>query len=167
MCYAKIQESVLLRFGELIKEKKLKPTCFMVYTRLLMRRNSETLCCFPSYDSLSSELGISKPTVIGAVESLETNGMLIVIRKKKMGDLKRDVNKYFFPMEVNLMNKDDTKQFALKVVNESYEAWKVYFDKFVQPMRQEALDRELEVELQARQNTESIIPIEYTKDFPF
>lgn len=164
MCYVKIQENVLLKFGVLIKEKKLNTTCFLVYTRLLMRRNSETWYCFPSHNSLANELGVTKPTIIDAISRLEENGMLIVIRKKKLGKGdKKDVNKYFFPIEVDLMNSDETKKLAIKVSAESYEAWLQYYKSFIEPMRKEKLKIEEETIKQSSKN----ITIETPKEFPF
>lgn len=149
MCYAKAEESIVNKFGDLIREKKLNPTSYLIYIKLLLRRNHQTLCCFPSYTGIANELGLSRTTVITNIDKLEKEGLLIVIRKSR----DKENNKYFFPQEEDLMNPDTTKNLAIRVSKEDKDVWDSYFKNFIQPMREERLKQKKELLLQCNENT--------------
>ncbi len=75
--------------------KLLKPLTALTYFALCRHVNNDTQKCFPGLDLLSTELNISKTTVIKAIKELETWNIIQVERdSKKRKDGHQMPNKY-------------------------------------------------------------------------
>lgn len=61
---------------------------------LLATYTGDKEACFPSLNTICSDLKISKPTVIKSLKELESNNLLIIKKSKKKGSKENDVNLY-------------------------------------------------------------------------
>ena len=78
-----------------LKEKGLEMKDLVVYAYLRKHYNNTTKDAFPSFSLLVEESGISKPTIMRAVDRLEAAGYIEVKKDKKVNHYKfSDINKF-------------------------------------------------------------------------
>jgi len=69
---------------------------------LASRRNSNSLFCGPSYDTIHKDTGLSRPTISKAIKELSDSGVLFVAKKKVKFSRPRNV--YFFLFDIEYQN---------------------------------------------------------------
>jgi len=67
--------------------------------------NADTGTCFPALNTLASECGCSKPTVIKAIKALVAAGLLVKNERTKAGSCERDSNLYQVVIDVDHPSK--------------------------------------------------------------
>jgi len=96
MTFTKFENELIIEINQ-----KLNSNCGMLYMILLMHKNkAEGMCdsCFPSYNVLAKETGMSKNTVGKYLKQLEDEGYIIIKSGKfDSKNQQNESNRYYFP----------------------------------------------------------------------
>ena len=84
--------------------EKLKPKDLLVYVTIKKYMNSETLSCFPSLSTIVEKSGVSKPTVLNAIKSLEKYGYIKVSRNGRNNLYTFSRHKNFEPFSYDFLD---------------------------------------------------------------
>jgi len=101
---------------DMTDNSKLTPTDVLVYTALKSHMNKTSKTCYPSFDKLAAETGLSKPTVAKSIKNL-SNKEEIFMSKKGRGYLYSfNTNSRHFEMFSHKMLKEN----CLKPIEKAY-----------------------------------------------
>lgn len=86
---------------------KLKPKDLLVYVTIKKYMNKDTLSCFPSLATIVEKSGVSKPTVLNSIKSLEQSGYIKVSKKGRNNLYTFSKHKYFEPFSYDFLDIDE------------------------------------------------------------
>ena len=87
--------------------EELTPKDLLIYATIKKYMNKETLSCFPSLSTIVQKSGVSKPTILKAIDKLQTLGYIRVSKQGRSNLYTFSKHKKFEPFSYEFLDRED------------------------------------------------------------
>ena len=101
---------------DMTDDNKLTPTDVLVYAALKARINKFSKTCYPSFDKIASDTGLSKPTIAKSIKNLSNKEEIFINKKGRGYEYSFNTNSRNFEMFSHEMLREN----CLKPIEKAY-----------------------------------------------